>query len=135
MDDDRGRGWLLFAGIVLLAGGVMRFFDALWAFRYHGAVPENLQNAILGHSLSTYGWLWLIVAIVVFLSGLAVVSQSQMAQWTGQVGRWIGVIAGFIISFTAIWWMPYYPVWSLLYIGIGVLVLYALVAHGQRQTA
>lgn len=135
MDDDRGRGWLLFAGIVLLAGGVMRFFDALWAFRYHGAVPENLENAIFGHSLSTYGWLWLIVAIVVFLSGLAVVSQSQMTQWTGQVGRWVGVIAGFIISFTAIWWMPYYPVWSLLYIGIGVLVIYALVAHGQRQTA
>ena len=135
MDDDRGKGWLLFAGIVLLTGGVMRFFDALWAFRYHGAVPENLQNAIFGHSLSTYGWLRLTVAIVVFLSGLAVVSQSPMAQWTGQAARWIGVLAGFIISFTAIWWMPYYPVWSLLYIGIGVLVIYALVAHGQRQTA
>lgn len=135
MDEDRGRGWLLFAGIVLLTAGVMRFFDALWAFRYHGAIPENLQNAIFGHSLSTYGWLWLVVAIVVFLSGLAVVSRSQMAEWTGQTARWIGVFAGFVVSFTAIWWMPYYPVWSLLYIGIGVLVIYALVAHGQRQAA
>jgi magnesium-transporting ATPase (P-type) len=135
MDDDRGRSWLLFAGIVLMVGGVMRFFDALWAFHYHGVLPQNLEDAIFGHSLSTYGWLWLVVAIVVFLSGLLVMSQSQMAQWTGQVGRWIGVLAGAIISITAIWWIPYYPIWSLLYIGLGVLVIYALIAHGQRQEA
>jgi hypothetical protein len=30
-------------------------------------------------------------------------------------------------------WMPYYPVWSLVYIAIGVLVVYALVAHGGRD--
>jgi hypothetical protein len=28
--------------------------------------------------------------------------------------------------------MPYYPIWSLAYIGIGVLVIYALVVEGGR---
>jgi hypothetical protein len=37
---------------------------------------------------------------------------------------------------SAIWWMPYYPIWSLTYIAIDVLVIYALAAYGgQAETA
>ena len=56
--DRRGGGWLVFAAIVLGVAGVMRIFDAIWAFRYHGVVPGNLQDAIFGHSLKTYGWVY-----------------------------------------------------------------------------
>lgn len=126
MNDNNGEGWLVFAGIILMVAGVMRFFDALWAFHYHGALPENLENALFGHSLSTYGWLWLGVSAVLFFSGFAVMLRSQVA-------RWVGIVAGALGAISAIWWMPYYPVWSLVYIGIGVLVVYGLVAHGQRD--
>ena len=34
--EERGAGWVLFAGIVLIWGGIMKIFDANWAFRYHG---------------------------------------------------------------------------------------------------
>jgi hypothetical protein len=124
--EDRGSGWLVFAGIVLIVAGVMRFFDSLWAFRYHGALPENLENAIFGHSLSTYGWIYLIVAIILVLCGFAVMVRSQFA-------RWVGVVAAVIAAISAIWWMPYYPIWSLTYMGIAVFVIYALIAHGQRE--
>jgi hypothetical protein len=127
MASDRpGQGWLVFAGIALMVAGVMRLFDAIWAWRYHGAVPDNLQNALFGRTLSTYGWLWLVVAIILFLSGLAVMSRNQLA-------RWIGIFAGALAAISAIWWMPYYPVWSLIYIGIGILVIYGLVAYGGRE--
>jgi hypothetical protein len=29
--------------------------------------------------------------------------------------------------------MPYYPVWSLAYVALSVLVLYALIAYGGRR--
>ena len=29
--------------------------------------------------------------------------------------------------------MPYYPIWSLMYIGIGVLVIYAMAVYGGRD--
>jgi hypothetical protein len=29
--------------------------------------------------------------------------------------------------------MPYYPIWSMTYIFLGALVVYALVAHGGRD--
>jgi hypothetical protein len=123
-----GEGWLIFAGVVLMTAGIMRLFDSIWAFSYKGTVPDNLQNALLGHSLNTYGWVWLGIAVVLFLSGMAVMTRSQVA-------RWIGIAAGAIGAISAIWWMPYYPVWSLAYIALGVLVIYALAAHGQKEPA
>jgi hypothetical protein len=125
MDND-GKGWLVFAAVVLGVAGIMRIFDGIWAFRYKGAVPEHLQNALLGTTLKNYGWLWLIVGIVLILCALGVMTRSQLS-------RWIGVFAGAVIAISAIWWMPYYPIWSLTYIGIGVLVIYALFAHGGRE--
>jgi hypothetical protein len=124
--EEKGEGWLIFAGIALGVIGIMRIFDAVWAFRYHGVIPENLQGALYGHSLSTYGWLWLVVGIVLIVCAFGVVARSQ-------VSRWIGIFAGAIAAISAIWWMPYYPVWSLTYIAVGVLVIYGLAAYGKRE--
>jgi len=121
----RGEGWVTFAAIVLGVAGIMRIFDAIWAFRYHGVLPENFEAAIFGHSLKTYGWIYLVVAAVLIVSAVLVLSGSQVA-------RWVGVAAGAIIAISAIWWMPYYPVWSLTYIAIGALVIYALVVYGGK---
>ena len=125
----RGEGWVTFAAIVLGVAGIMRIFDAIWAFRYHGVLPENFEAAIFGHSLKTYGWIYLVVAAVLIVSAVLVLSGSQVA-------RWVGVVAGAIIAISAIWWMPYYPIWSLTYIAIGALVIYALVVYGgNAETA
>ena len=96
----------MFAAIVLAVAGIMRIFDAIWAFRYHGVLPGNLEAAIFGHSLKTYGWIYLAVAAVRILCAVLVLSGSQ-------VGRWAGIVAGAIGCISAIWWMPFYPIWSL----------------------
>jgi hypothetical protein len=31
--------------------------------------------------------------------------------------------------------MPYYPVWSLVYIGMGIVVIYALLVHFDEEVA
>ncbi len=123
---ESGEGWIYFSGVALMLAGIMRFFDSMWAFAYNGTVPSNLQNALFGTDLSTYGWLWLGVSIVLFLGGLGVFVRSQ-------ISRWIGIAAGALGTISAIWWMPYYPVWSLTYVAICVMVIYGLAVHGQRQ--
>ena len=124
--EERGSGWLVFAGTVLGIAGIMRVFDAIWAFRYHGVLPQNFEDAIFGHSLKTYGWVYLIVAIVLILCAFGVMMRSQ-------VSRWIGIFAGAVLSISAIWWMPFYPVWSLTYIFVGILVIYGLAVYGGRE--
>ena len=51
------------------------------------------------------------------------------------VGRWVGIAAGAIGWISAIWWMPYDPVWSLTYVAIGALVICALAADGGNAEA
>jgi hypothetical protein len=121
-----GYGWLVFSGIILMTGGVMRILDGIWTLNYKGSVPQNLQNAILGHSLSTYGWTWIIVGIILFLAGLGVLTRGQLA-------RWIGIVAASIGAITAIFWIPYFPVWSLVYIFLAMFVIYGLSAYGSRE--
>ena len=124
---EHNEGWNFCAAIVLGIAGIMRIFDAIWAFRYHGVLPSNLEDAIFGHSLKTYGWVYLVVAAILIVSAAAI------AIGRSQIGRWIGVAAGAIMAISSIWWMPYYPIWSLTYIAIGVFVVYALAVHGTRD--
>jgi hypothetical protein len=118
----------VFAAVVLAVAGIMRIFDAIWAFNYDGPLPENLQDALLGHSLNTYGWIYLIV-------GLLLIGCSYLVLRGSQVGRWVGIAAAAIACISAIWWMPYYPIWALAYIAIGILVIYALAAYGEPEAA
>ena len=118
----------VFAAVVLGVAGVMRIFDAIWAFRYHGALPNDLENAIFGHSLDTYGWVYLAVAVVLILSAVFVMRGSEVARWTGMA-------AGGIAAVTAAWWLPYYPVWSLVYIVLGATVIYSLASHHETHHA
>jgi hypothetical protein len=121
--DQRGEGWVLFAGIMLGIGGVMKIFDGIWAFSYHGVLPANLEAAIFGHSLKTYGWIDFIVAAILIICALAVVAGSGFA-------RWIGIFAAAIAGISAIWWMPFYPIWAFVYIFLAFLVIYALAVYG-----
>ena len=65
------------------------------------------------------------VAAVLIVCAFLVLNRSQ-------VGRWAGIIAGAVGCISAIWWMPYYPIWSLTSIAIGALVIYALAAYGGK---
>jgi hypothetical protein len=126
-------GWLTFSAVVLIIAGIMRVIDAIWAFGYHGAVPDGLQGALLGHSLATYGWVWLITGIILIAAGALVLGPSDRP--SAEVSRWIGIIAAGLGAISAIFVMPYYPVWALIYIIITIMVIYGLSAHYSDRTA
>src|SRR5262249_15628076 len=103
--------------------GVMRIFDAIWAFRYHGVLPENLEGAIFGHSLKTYGWVWLVVAAIYIVAAFLGLGGSELGRWGGVVAGGLGGVAGVV-------WGSCSPVWALISVGLGALVMYALLVYG-----
>ncbi len=91
------------------------------------------KDATLGHSLTAYGWLWLITGAILIAAGVLVLGPSQRP--SAEISRWIGIIAAALGAISAIFLMPYYPVWSLIYIAIAIMVIYGLSAHfGQEAT-
>ena len=121
--DKKRSGWITYAAVVMCLAGVMHIFDAVWAFNYHGALPDGLSGAAFGQDLHTYGWIDVIVAIILVACGFGVLSGSQ-------VGRWVGILSAGLTCIAAVVIMPYYPVWSITYIIMSSLVIYALAAYG-----
>jgi hypothetical protein len=123
-------GWLTFSAVVLIVVGILRIFDAIWAFEYNGTVVDNLHGAVFGHSLTTYGIVWLIVGVILIFAGFLVMNPGSLS---AEISRWFGIVASAIAAVTAITWMPYYPVWSLIYVAIAVMVIYGLAAHFDEE--
>jgi len=128
----RRSGWLTFSAVVLIIAGIMRVIDAIWALGYNGAVPDNLQGALLGQDLRTYGWVWLVTGIILIVAGALVMGPGD--QPSAEISRWIGIIAAALGAISAMFVVPYYPVWAVIYIAIAIMVIYGLSAHYDEQT-
>jgi uncharacterized membrane protein (DUF106 family) len=45
--------------------------------------------------------------------------------------RTVGVILSALAGLLAFAWLPYYPIWAILFIAISVAVIWALTVHGR----
>ena len=124
--EPQGTGWLLFSSIVLITAGIMRVFDAFWAFDKDDEIGENLQVLLFDDNLAAYGWLWLIVGVLLIAAGFGVGTGSEWARWFGIVMAAFGAITSFL-------WIYQYPIWSLLATLICLLVIYGLASYGGRD--
>jgi hypothetical protein len=120
-------GWIGFGGVVMILSGVLQAIAGLVGiFRSTFYVVGNNSNQLLVvHNTHTWGWVNLIVGLVVLLAGIALFSGSTWA-------RVVAVLfaAGAIIVNMAS--MPLYPLWSILTIALAVLVIYAVIVHGSE---
>jgi hypothetical protein len=118
-----GEGWLLFSAIILVTGGVIRIFDAFWAFDKDDDLAGDVQAVVFNEDLTAYGWLWLIMGILMIAAGFGVLSGAQWA-------RWFGIIVASLTAITAMFWIYAYPIWALVFILISFLVIYGLATYG-----
>jgi hypothetical protein len=124
--EERGSGWIAFAGIMLILVGALDIVNGLWALDHKDTAP-NVQELMYAN-LETWGWIMLIWGIVVVIAGFLVFSRSQF-------GRWIGILAASIAMIVNMTWIVAYPLASLAVVFLAALVLYALIVYGGRDEA
>jgi hypothetical protein len=73
--------------------------------------------------LTTWGWVHLIIGVVVLLAGIGLLSGNVLARAVAVLIAGVAIIANFL-------YVPAFPVWALTIIAINVFVIYALTAHG-----
>ena len=116
-------GWTATAAMLMLLGGgwwIIAGFIALVDDEFFVVTPEY----VFQFDTTTWGWIHLILGVVVLAAGLGLFSG---AVWARTVGVIVSVVAG-LVAFA---WLPWYPVWALLFIGVSVAVIWALTAHGR----
>ena len=84
--------------------------------------PDGL---VVNVDYTTWGWVHLLLGILLISAGAAIFS--------GRVwGRTVGVVAAIVSAVLNFAYIASYPVWSTLIIAIDVLVIYAIVTHGDE---
>jgi hypothetical protein len=129
----RRSGWLIFSASVLVIAGVMRVIDSTWALSYKGPPNVDLHHAVVGHSLTTYAWIWLVAGVILLAAGILVLGPASDA--SAEVARWISNIAAGLGAVSGIILVPYYPVWALIYVALAVTVIYGLAAHFDQPAS
>ncbi|MEV4870017.1 hypothetical protein [Streptomyces syringium] len=118
-------GWTAFAAILMVFGGLMAIFQGISAIAKDNVFVATRDYAFQ-FSLTGWGWVHLILGIVVMLAGFALFKGAMWARVTGVLLAGLSMIANFM-------WLPYYPLWALVLLAIDVFVIWALCA-GPRPT-
>ena len=122
-DDDRGFGWVAFAGVLLLLVGTMNVIEGIAAIGNARFFVRDTSYVIA--DLKTWGWIVLVIGVLQLAVGLGVFVKNQFARWGGVVVLGVNAIAQLLM-------IPAYPFWSLSFFAIDILALYGLVVYGKR---
>jgi hypothetical protein len=112
-------------GTLMIIGGAIAFLNGLGMVIKGGFYTYN-ANYVYHWSTKGWGWTHLILGALVFAAGFCVLLGMV---WARVLGVFLATLAA-VASFLTI---PYYPVWSIVLIGIDVFIIWALVA--RRRTA
>jgi hypothetical protein len=116
-------GYTTFAGVMLVMIGFFQGIAGLVAL-VNDEFYVVTKEWVFQFDTTTWGWIHLIVGIVVLLAGFGIFSGNVLA-------RTVGVFVALVSAVVAFMWLPYYPVWAILIVAIDVAVIWALTAHGR----
>lgn len=118
-----------------LGFGVFAAVMMWWIGFFHGMaglaaildddVFVRTRSYVFQFDLTTWGWIHLVLGIVVIFAGFAVL---RGALW----GRVVGIALAVISAIANFGFVPYEPVWALLIIGVDLAVIWALSVHGRE---
>ncbi|MGH3793272.1 MAG: DUF7144 family membrane protein [Pseudonocardiaceae bacterium] len=121
----RWVGWVLFAGCMMILLGAFQGLAGLVALFNRGYYVVTSDNLLVSVNYTGWGWVHLIIGVVVILAGLGVLAGQTWARIVGIVFAGLSAIVnlGFLAAF---------PIWSVLLIAFDVVVIYALSMHERE---
>lgn len=120
-------GWTAFAAIMMTFGGIMAIFEGIAAIGDDDLFVTT-RNYTFQWSLTGWGWMHLVLGIVVLLAGLALFSGKLWARVVGITVAGVSMLANFA-------WLPWYPLWAITLIVVDGFVIWALCARTNTDAA
>lgn len=120
-------GGTAFAAVLMIMSGsfnAIQGFVALFQDEFYVATREYVFQL----DTTTWGWVHLLLGVLVLLAGFAVLSGKVWARAVGVTLAVLSALANFAF-------IPYYPFWTLTIIALDVVVIWALTAHGRDITS
>lgn len=116
-------GFIVFAGVIMIMSGAFQAIAGLVAL-FENEFYVATRNYLLQFDATSWGWIHLLLGLLVVFAGIAVLSGQT---W----GRVIGIILAVVSALASFAFIPYYPFWALAIIALDVFIIWALAAHGR----
>jgi len=120
-------GWSAFAAFMLMMMGIFQGLAGIAAIVNDDRFVVT-EDYVVKLDVTQWGWIHLIIGILVFLAGLGIFSGNVLARTVGVLVALGSAVANFV-------WLPVQPVWSSIMIAVAVSVIWALTAHGRDIAA
>ena len=120
-------GWKTFVGILLMVVGFFNIIDGLVSITRSSQVASQVTNELpLISNIKTWGWIVLIIGIVLVLAGFGMLGGAT----------WARAVAILVVSLNLIAQMAYLPhnqFWSFTMILIDVFIIYGIAVHCGKE--
>jgi hypothetical protein len=77
--------------------------------------------------ISAWGWIHLILGVIVVFAGISIFTGATWA-------RGVGIVLALLSAFANFLFIPYYPVWAVLIIALDIAIIWALVNYTGEES-
>jgi hypothetical protein len=117
-------GFVVLASVLLCISGAFNIITGLVAvFSDKIFVQGSAQTVVL--DVTGWGWFHIFLGIVLFATGLALYTGATWARITA-------IIVVSVNMVTQLMEMPAYPLWSLVIVTVDLLIIWAVIVHGDE---
>ena len=124
--EESGSGWVLFSGTMIALVGTLNFIYGIAAIDDSKFYARGVTYVI--SDLNTWGWALTILGAIQLASSVGIWMQTAGA-------RWVGIVTAALNGIVQMLLIPAFPLFSVTMLGLDVLVIYGLLAHGKRAHA
>jgi hypothetical protein len=114
------QGGMVFAATMLIMLGIWQVFMGIAAL-FKGEFFVLAPNYVYEFDISAWGWIHLLLGIVMGVAGFFLFTGATWA-------RAVGIVLAVLSAISNFFFLPYYPVWSIVVIALDVFVIWALAA-------
>lgn len=118
---------MIFAAAMLLMLGVLQILMGIAAIA-RGEFFVAAPNYIYEFDIGAWGWVHLIVGAIMVITGFFLFSGASWA-------RAVGIVLAALSAISNFFFLPYYPIWSIVVIAIDVFVIWALASAADIRRA
>ena len=119
-------GGIAFAATMMVLIGVFQALAGLVAI-FNDDFYVVTQNYTFDLDVTVWGWIHLLVGLGVLATGFGLFARRP---WAGVAAIMICMLSALVNFF----FIPYYPIWSLLVIGLAVWVIWSITRAGAIET-
>ncbi len=121
-------GWagvVVFAGIMLLSLGVFQASEGVVALVHQEAFLVGSDGLLVELDYAAWGWIHLLLGLLAMAAGTGVLLGWLWARIVGVIIAFLGALLHFVFLAAS-------PVWCTILLGMDVLIIVALCAHGRE---